>query len=144
MANWLAAGAITLGSLLPNSSMAQEYKKGGDDVKTKIIQTIKTASEKGNEKANVIWDNIQKQMDIKKLKNSGYKKDNPMTSNQLYQQAESKGKEVKKTEEIKTSSNFNVRQRHINDILSKLGGNKAGRNMTFFNPSTNMMVIYYF
>ena len=42
LTNWLAAGALILGTLGPNTSLAQKYNDGDDKTKIAILNKIKS------------------------------------------------------------------------------------------------------
>jgi len=62
--DWILAGSIALSTLIPNSSLAQDYKNGDDDVKTTIINKLKSAKEKGDKKASELFSAIKNNIEI--------------------------------------------------------------------------------
>jgi len=66
VANWLTATALVLGSLAPNSSLAQKFNSGNDEVKVSILSKIKSGAENGNEKLVSLFNKIKKKAEVKK------------------------------------------------------------------------------
>ena len=59
LTNWLAAGALILGTLGPNTSLAQKYNDGDDKTKITILNKIKSSANKGNKEFKKLFDKIK-------------------------------------------------------------------------------------
>ena len=57
--NWIAAGALILGTLGPNTSLAQKYNDGDDKAKITILNKIKASADNGNLKFKKQFDKIK-------------------------------------------------------------------------------------
>ena len=57
--NWIAAGALILGTLGPNTSLAQKYNDGDDKAKITILNKIKSSADSGNVKFRKLFDKIK-------------------------------------------------------------------------------------
>ncbi len=63
LTNWLAAGALILGTLGPNTSLAQKYNDGDDKTKITILNKIKSSADKGNEEFKKLFNKIKNKVE---------------------------------------------------------------------------------
>ena len=61
--NWIAAGALILGTLGPNTSLAQKYNDGDDKAKITILNKIKSSADSGSVKFKKLFDKIKNKVE---------------------------------------------------------------------------------
>jgi len=116
VANWLTATALVLGSLAPNSSIAQKFNKGNDEEKVTILSKIKSGAENGDEKLTSLFNKIKKKAEVKKDDNEA--KSNTFSVESFEQKAKELGGVVGVGKSIDLSTSKKIA---IHNAKAKIG-----------------------
>ena len=140
---WILAGSLTLASMAPNSLIAQEYDKGDETTKEKIINKIKIAKENGNEKASKLFNNFNEK--LKSLKNNDTE---VVTTGFSTEKLEKTAKEMDGVLGVGESTNLSSSvEQSLFDAKAKIGkenqkDGKIYKQVTTMKPNSDIYITY--